>query len=47
LAMRIARITTQIQPDKFCPICDHHVCQAGGAVEQRKLGGGAPLSECE
>src|SRR5207245_2672297 len=35
LAMRIGRISPQMERDKFCPIRNRHVCHAGGALEQR------------
>src|SRR5215203_5253046 len=39
--MRIGRISAQMERDKFCPICNCHVCQAGGTVVQWELRGGA------
>ena len=41
LAMRIGRISPQMERDKFCPIRNRHVCQARRAVEQREFRGGA------
>ena len=41
LAMRIGRISAQMEPDKFCPICNGHVCRAGWAVVRWELRGRA------